>query len=125
MSLPFIICSAVTVISALISLGYSVAAVMTTTNQARVMALYTCARSTALFLISVYALLNGSAQWLQATATGMIVVQALDAAIGVTIKDTGKTFGPAGVAIANLAALVWFMLGAQSTGFASTLTNLW
>jgi hypothetical protein len=39
----------------------------------------------------------------------MIIVQAFDAAIGLTIKDRMKTFGPAGTAVANLAALLWLV----------------
>jgi hypothetical protein len=37
----------------------------------------------------------------------MIIVQACDAGIGVAIKDRMKTFGPAGTAVLNLAALIW------------------
>ena len=39
----------------------------------------------------------------------MIIVQACDAVIGWTIKDHMKTFGPAGTAVANLAALIWLV----------------
>ena len=40
----------------------------------------------------------------------MIVVQAIDAVIGVAIKDRPKTFGPVVTALVNLAALVWMLL---------------
>ncbi|PWB92782.1 hypothetical protein C5689_16640 [Methylosinus sporium] len=70
-------------------------------------ALYACARSVALALVSLVPFVTGSAPWLAATACAMIVVQACDAAIGVTIEDRMKTFGPAGTALANLAALIW------------------
>ena len=109
MSMPFIFCAAITSISALISLGFSIASVPGATGQTRALAFYTCARSTAFVIISVYTFVGGSVQWLQAAATGMIIVQALDAAIGVAIKDDVKTFGPAGTAIANVAALVWLV----------------
>jgi hypothetical protein len=39
----------------------------------------------------------------------MTILQALDAGVGVTIKDRMKTFGPAAMAVTNLAALVWFI----------------
>jgi hypothetical protein len=42
---------------------------------------------------SIIPFLNGSLQWLEAVAIGMIIVQACDAAIGVTIQDRMKTFG--------------------------------
>ena len=33
----------------------------------------------------------------------------VDAGIGLIIKDQMKTFGPAGTAIANAAALIWLL----------------
>jgi hypothetical protein len=39
----------------------------------------------------------------------MIIVQICDAAIGVVIGDRMKTFGPAGTALLNLAAVVWLL----------------
>jgi hypothetical protein len=41
----------------------------------------------------------------------MIMVQVCDAAIGVIIKDQIKTFGPAGTALLNLAAVIWLQSG--------------
>jgi hypothetical protein len=107
MSAPFITCAAITAISAFISLGYSLAAARNALGGARTLALYACARSVSFAVLSIVPFVNGSTQWLEAVAVGMIVVQACDAAIGVVIKDRMKTFGPAGTAIANLAALLW------------------
>lgn len=109
MSTPFVVCAVVTLVSAVISLGFSVAAVPGTLGQTRTLALYTCARSVAFAAIGVVPLLTGSPEWLYATASGMIILQACDAVIGATIKDAMKTFGPAGTAVANLAALAWTM----------------
>jgi hypothetical protein len=39
----------------------------------------------------------------------MVVVQALDAVVGATIRDRMKTFGPASLGMLNLVALVWFL----------------
>jgi hypothetical protein len=39
----------------------------------------------------------------------MIIVQFCDAAIGVVIEDRMKTFGPAGTALLNLAAVIWLL----------------
>ena len=48
----------------------------------------------------------------------MIIVQALDAAIGVAIKDAVKT-RPAATAIANGAALIFLMMSPKAPSFAS------
>ena len=112
MMTPFILCALISVISALVSLGFSVAAERTATGPARTMALYACARSLALFVASVVPFLSGSGGWLLAVAWSMIIVQALDAIVGMTIKDNVKTFGPAPTALLNLAAVIWLI---QST----------
>ena len=52
MTLPFIICACITAISAIVSLGFSVAAVLNTDDEANTMALYACARSIALVAVS-------------------------------------------------------------------------
>jgi hypothetical protein len=105
MSVPFVFCASVTAISAIISFGFSVAAVLGSTGEARTIALYACARSVALVVAGAVPFLTGSTQWLQAVALSMIIVQACDTVIGLTIKDRMKTFGPAGIALLNLAAV--------------------
>jgi hypothetical protein len=107
MSMSFIFCALITAVSAVISLGFSIAATFNTANEVRNMALYACARSAALVLASAVPFFTGSSSWLQAIACCMIIVQACDAGIGVVIKDRMKTFGPAGTAFLNLAALIW------------------
>ncbi|MCK1335998.1 hypothetical protein IVB38_08125 [Bradyrhizobium sp. 38] len=109
MTLPFIACASITAISAIISLGFSMAAALGASNTARTMALYACARSTALVIASAVPFITGSTGWLQAVAWSMIIVQAGDAAIGGTIKDPMKTYGPAGTALLNLAAVIWLI----------------
>jgi hypothetical protein len=109
MNWPFFVCALITAISAIVSLGFSVAFVLKEADQARVMALYGCARSLPLAIASAVPLLTGSLAALEAIACVMIVVQACDAAIGVYIKDQMKTFGPAATALANLAALIWLL----------------
>lgn len=109
MSTAFLVCAAVTTISALVSLGFSIASVPGTTGTTRTLALYACARSLALTVISAASFATGASPWLQAAAIAMTVVQGADALIGTTIKDTMKTFGPAGTAVANLAALAWLL----------------
>ena len=79
--------------------------VLGSTGEARTIALYACARSVALVVAGAVPFLTGSTQWLQAVALSMIIVQACDTVIGLTIKDRMKTFGPTGIALLNLAAV--------------------
>ena len=107
MTFQFIFCASITAISAIISLGFSITAALGAIDTARTMALYACARSTALVIASAIPFLTGSIGWLQAIAWSMIIVQACDAVIGGTIKDPMKTYGPAGTALLNLVAVIW------------------
>ena len=109
MTPAFVTCAAVTTVSAAISLGFSVAAAMTTSGQTRTMAFYASARSLTFMLVSFVPFVTGSAPWLEAVAVGMIIVQFCDAGVGVTIRDRMKTLGPAGTAVANLAVLIWIL----------------
>jgi hypothetical protein len=112
MTVPFIVCASIAAISAVISLGFSIEAAVSTTGTARTMALYACARSVALAIAGAVPFLTGSTDWLQAIALSMVIVQACDAVIGMTIKDRMKTFGPAGTALLNLVALIWLFQAA-------------
>lgn len=109
MTAPFIVCWLITTLSALVSLAFSLAAIRPSTGTTLTMALYASARSFALVVTSILAFSTGSVAWLQAVACSMVLVQALDAAIGVRINDRVKTLGPAATAIVNLAALVWLI----------------
>src|SRR5258708_37119716 len=102
MTLPFIVCASITAISAIISLGFSISAAFGATDIARTLALYACARSTALMITSAVPFLTGSNGWLQAMAWSMIIVQACDAVIGGRFKEPRKTYGPAGTAFLDL-----------------------
>jgi hypothetical protein len=73
------------------------------------MALYACARSTALVIASAVPFFTRSTEWLQAIAWSMIVVQAGDAVIGGTIEDPMKADGPAGTALLNFVAVIWLI----------------
>jgi hypothetical protein len=109
MNMAFLFCAFITTVSAVISLGFSIAAALNTATEVRNTGLYTCARSVALVIASAVPFLTGSTQWLLAIACSMIIVQICDAAIGVVIKDRMKTFGPAGTALLNLAAVIWLL----------------
>src|SRR3982074_1979299 len=107
MNIPFLFCALITAVSAVISLGFSIAAVFNTTNEVRTMALYTCARSVALVIVSAVPFLTGSTPWLQAIACSLIIVQVRDAGKGVVIKDRMKSLVPAGTGRVNIAAVSW------------------
>jgi hypothetical protein len=109
MTMPFLVCAIVTAANAFVSLGFSVAFVRGTNGNTRTLALYACARSIAFAIISVVPFATGWRLWLEAVAVGMIILQVLDAGVGVAIRDRKKTFGPAVIAVANLAALVWLI----------------
>ncbi len=94
MSIPFLFCALITAVSAVISLGFSIAAAFNTGSEVRNVALYTCARSVALVLVSAVPFFTGSTPWLQAIACSMIIVQVCDTAVGVLIKDRMKTSVP-------------------------------
>lgn len=109
MSTAFWICSTITSISAVVSLGYSVAALRSSKGTTQTNALYACSRSLALAVVALIVLFTRSADWLKAVATAMIIVQAGDALIGARIRDQLKTAGPALTAAANLAALIYLV----------------
>ena len=110
MSVAYWVCAAVTVVSSVVSAGYAVAGLRAATGATRVPSLYALARSVALVAVAAASLFAGSIGFLAAAAIAMIVVQALDAVVGATIKDRVKTFGPAATAAFNLAALVWLLV---------------
>jgi hypothetical protein len=109
MTTAFLVCATVTAVNAFVSLGFSIASVASANGETRTLALYACARSIAFALISVVPLATGWKLWLEAVAVGMIILQVLDAGVGVAIRDRMKTLGPAAIAVANLAALVWLV----------------
>ena len=108
----FWICAGVTAASAFVSLGFSVAAVLSVRHQARTNAnaLYVLSRSLALAAVSLVPLIGQTRSSLLTIALAMVIVQALDAVVGGTIRDRTKTFGPASLGALNLVALVWFLV---------------
>jgi hypothetical protein len=105
----FWICAGVTEASALVSLGFSVAAVIAAHDQARANAMYALSRSVALAVVSLVPLFAQTRSSLLTIALAMVIVQALDAVVGATIHDRMKTFGPASLGMFNVAALSWFL----------------
>ena len=98
-----------TLASAAVSLVFSVRALRQPDPQRLMVAHYTVARSVALFAVAVVPLFVALDGWLIAVAVAMIVVQALDAVVGIARRDPVFTIGPAVTAAANGAVLVWFL----------------
>lgn len=92
---PYWTCYGATVASAMVSLGYSLAATRTGGLQSSE-ALYATSRSAALAALVVSVPRWRSGPVLLAAAATMTVVQALDAVVGLTVDDTVKVAGPAG-----------------------------
>ncbi|WP_022891291.1 hypothetical protein [Agromyces subbeticus] len=109
MSIAFWVCAAITAVSALVSLGYSVAGVRGTKGGELTASRYALARSAALAVGALASVFTASVPFTAAMAVTMMLVQAADAAVGVTIRDHLKTVGPAATAIANAAALIWML----------------
>ena len=110
MSLACFVCAVVTLVSAVVSLGFSLVAVWSSEGPERDTALYAAARSVALLVLALVPWLSGSVSWLLAAGWGMTMVQGLDAGIGRRLNDRIKTYGPLSVATVNLVAVIWLML---------------
>jgi hypothetical protein len=98
------VCAAITMISALVSAGFSLAAVFS--HQGGTVALYSASRSVALALVVCGVEFLGSRRGIATMAFVMGLVQAFDAVIGAHSHDAMKTIGPAIFAVATFAALV-------------------
>jgi hypothetical protein len=109
METSFWVCALITLASAMTSLAFSVLAVRAGDGPSRTNARYAGSRSVALAIVSVVAIAAQSIPWLAAVAVAMVLVQAGDALVGRTERDTIKTVGPAVTALVNLAALVWML----------------
>jgi len=102
-------CSGVTGASAFVSLGFSVAAVLSGRHEAQTNAMYALSRSVALAAVSLVPPISQTRSSLLTIALAMIVVQALDTVVGSTIRDRMKMLGPVSLGALNLVALVWFL----------------
>ena len=110
MPVAFWVTAVVTLLSAGVSFGFSVAAVRRGAGAARTSALYTLARSGALLIIAIAALFAHSYGVVVAAAGAMVVVQAVDAVIGIITKNRAATVGPLVLAVVNAAALLWLLI---------------
>jgi hypothetical protein len=105
-SFPYWFCVVVTVISALTSLGFSIAALVRPVEGSLRTARYAASRSVALTVAAAVPIVAISVSWAEAVALAMVIVQAGDATIGLREHDNSRTLGPAVFAVINLVALV-------------------
>ena len=111
LSLPLLtrtywVCWAVTTLNALVSAGYSAAALLSQ-GDSNVYTQYAATRSIALALVILSLGWFRSTGALLALATVMTLIQLGDAVIGFQIRDAAKSFGPLGLGIITLLALVF------------------
>lgn len=97
----------VTVASAAVSLFFAVDGLRGSRPDAVTASRYALARSIALFAVALTGLFSASEAFVAAIATAMILVQSLDALVGVGLHDRVKTFGPAIMSLVGLATLLW------------------
>ncbi|MCU1479425.1 MAG: hypothetical protein JWQ19_211 [Subtercola sp.] len=101
------ICSVLTIVSALVSLGYAAAGLRSASPSGRLPSSYALSRSMALVVVALAGPFTGNTGFIEAAAVCMICVQLLDAVIGGRSHDLLKTIGPAITAAVNATALVW------------------
>ena len=104
----FWVCALVTLVSALTSAGFSLAA-LSSSGEAHTNAMYAVVRSLSVALTVVGVVGLRSRVGLIAVAFIMALVQGGDAVIGAIIHDPMKTFGPAFLAVVTLAVLFPFL----------------
>lgn len=95
------VCFAVALVSALISLGYSLVA-LRTDGRSDVYAQYAASRSVAVLCAVASAGVVHSTDLLVVVALMTALMQAIDAVVGLGTRDPAKIFGPAGVAVTTV-----------------------
>ncbi|HDE4801922.1 TPA: hypothetical protein PDC52_000232 [Staphylococcus aureus] len=95
-----------TIISASVSLGYSIQSCASSHN---INAYYALSRSLPLFLLAIFSLVIHSAIFLITISIAMILVQFLDAIVGYKSEDVFKTYGPLATSVVNLILLIVFL----------------
>ncbi len=105
----YYICALITAISALTSLGFSIHVSLSARYNKQTSAFYASSRSIALAIACLIPFIYHSKPLLIEIAVTMIIVQLLDAAIGISIKNKMKTYGPALTALINLFAVIWIL----------------
>lgn len=98
--------AAITLLSALLGLAYSLWAVARGPATAKTAALYTFARSLALAALAAGAFFAGSVGFLAAVTGAMLLVQAVDGCVGLWGKSLPRAAGPFLMALLHGAGLL-------------------
>lgn len=116
------ICAGFTLLSALVSAGFSLQALRRSKDVEN--ALYATSRSVALPLAVVGATLSRSRAGLTTLAMLMSVIQLFDGIIGFRLRTPAKAYGPITFAAINAALLLWLRSTApQSNKFGQDAAN--
>jgi hypothetical protein len=108
MTVQFWTCAAITLLSAGISAGFSLAALAGPDRGDR-FARYATSRSVALLLTVLIAVIVRSRLAIVFLGITMTVVQALDGVIGALGRDPSRTYGPFALAVLNALAVAWLL----------------
>jgi hypothetical protein len=109
----FWICAVITGLSAFVSSGFSIAAMMGAT-QHDPLGWYAASRSVSLLIIVLLVILRGSRRGLAAMALTMGFVQLFDTVIGFVQHEPSKTYGPLVFAIATFVAVRFLLRESES-----------
>jgi hypothetical protein len=107
-TVQFWICGLVTLVSAGISAGFSLAGLAGPDRGDRY-ARYAASRSVALLLTVLIAIVVRSSLAIVFVGIAMTIVQALDGVIGALGRDPGRTYGPFTLAVLNALAIAWLL----------------
>jgi hypothetical protein len=109
----FWICAVITGLSAFVSSGFSIAAMMGAT-QHDPLGWYAASRSVSLLIIVLLVILRGSRRGLAAMALTMGFVQLFDTVIGFVQHEPSKTYGPLLFATATFVSVRFLLRESES-----------
>ena len=111
-------CSGMTLLSALVSAGFSLQGIILA-GVSDSFAQYAASRSIALLIGAVYATATRSPASVAVVAIMMSLVQALDAVIGFHSHDSAKSYGPLLFSVLNIISLIRLISGQSPTSLKS------
>ncbi|HEY4782591.1 MAG TPA: hypothetical protein VIH54_12285, partial [Chthoniobacterales bacterium] len=106
-------CALITLLSAVVSAGFSTAALLGPGRDDS-FARYAASRSVALLLTALIAIGIRSRMATAFLGIAMTIVQAFDGVIGALAHDPSKTYGPFAFAVLNALAVAWLLRDQES-----------
>jgi hypothetical protein len=106
MTVQFWTCAIITLLSAGISAGFSLAGLADRSDRS---ARYAASRSIALLLAVLIAIAVHATLAVAFLGIAMTIVQAVDGVIGALDRDPGRTYGPFALSVLNALAVVWLL----------------